>query len=543
MFRIIKVFIVCLLVLLFRSEDLSAAWPWGDANTLVTINGEAYTPEDYKRWWGLWKEKKDAVPEDPQSFIEWKLLAQEARSMELDQLPSYQRKVRVYLKSRGRMHLKYDEVDSQIQRATEQEIKARYDSDYSPIWLGTSLYFDSLDKANDAYRSVSEKTLSVEELIHQEPADGGPVKRQQNIIRPINIKHGKNPIAAAVQDLAVGEISEPVPYSGHVYFVFVLQERIDFDPDDFAKRKKSIRENLIKKRQAILTNELIEKLKKKYNVQVDEKLFAKTTGDLSGEILNRPIVTTSNGNIPLYLLVKDIRKNEQINKRKLSLERQEIRKAGLLNGMIAEYLLTWEARGRHYEEKPPLKWSYEFYQENRLIKELENEMLHRQISITDEDIAEYYKLHLEKYRGPSIASIAMLEDEGSLIKRIWEEISLGQDFFIVAKRYYTMAIPIKDIVIQELSPELVEPIQKLSIGEVSSPIELGEKYALVKLINRQPAKPLPLKSVGKSIKQEIYKEEYSGLRQAYVEKILEQSQIELNKRVWKNLYREMTSGN
>jgi parvulin-like peptidyl-prolyl isomerase len=106
-----------------------------------------------------------------------------------------------------------------------------------------------------------------------------------------------------------------------------------------------------------------------------------------------------------------------------------------------------------------------------------------------------------------------------------------------------MAIPIKDIVIQELSPELVEPIQKLSIGEVSSPIELGEKYALVKLINRQPAKPLPLKSVGKSIKQEIYKEEYSGLRQAYVEKILEQSQIELNKRVWKNLYREMTSGN
>ena len=211
--------------------------------------------------------------------------------------------------------------------------------------------------------------------------------------------------------------------------------------------------------------------------------------------------------------------------------------------MIVDYLLTWEALGRHYEEEPPFKWSYEFYQENRLIKELENEMFHKRISITDEDAAVYYKLHSGKYLGPDIVSIAMLEDEESLIQRIWEEISLGQDFFIVAKRYYTNAIPIKDIDIKKLSPELAEPVKKISAGEVSSPIKLAEKYALVKLINRQPAKPLPLNSVRKSIKREIYSERYSGLRQAYVEKILEQSQIELNKRAWQNLYKEMTSGN
>jgi hypothetical protein len=541
MFKLIQTSIICLLVLVFGCGDLFAAWPWGNAETLVTINGSDYSPEDYERWWGVWNEQKGKLPDKSEPFIEWKLLVQEARSMELDQLATYKRKIDVYLKSRTRMHLKYDEVDSQVQQVTEEDIRSRYDLDYSPVRLGISLYFNSLEKATDAYKDISEGVISVEELLHRKPGEGGAMRQQQNIIRPMNFRIGENPIAKAAQGLEVGGVSSPVRY-GQSYIVFYFLEQISFDPGDFAKKKKSIKETLIRERQAMLTGSLIAKLKKKYNVQVDEELFSQATADLSGEILNRPIVTTSNGNIPLFLLVKDLKKEARIASKKLTGEQLKNIRSGLLNGMIAEYLITWESLGRHYEEKPPFKWSYEFYMENRLIRELENIMLHKAISVTDEEVMEHYNLHLDQYMGPSIVSIAMLEDNEDIIKKMWKEISVGQDFFVVAKRYYTKVIPIKDVVLEKLSPELVDIIENLSIGEISPPVELGKKYGMVKLINSKPAQPKPLKSVEKLIKQEIYGEKYSGLRQAYIENLLEHSQVDLNQRAWEKLKRKMASG-
>ena len=114
MFKLIQTCIICILISGFCCRDVNAAWPWSGKDKLVTINGIDYSSDDFKRWWGLWNEEKGRLPDDPQPFIEWKLLAQEARTMELDQLGSYRRKLEVFLKSRTRMLLKNEEVDSKI---------------------------------------------------------------------------------------------------------------------------------------------------------------------------------------------------------------------------------------------------------------------------------------------------------------------------------------------------------------------------------------------------------------------------------------------
>jgi hypothetical protein len=537
MFRIIHFFLICFVIVLFNCNSVSAAWPWGDANTLVTINGEAYTPDDYKRWWGFWKESRNAVPEDPQDFIEWKLFAQEALIMELDQTPSFKRKVHVFLKSRTRMQLKYEEVDSRMQPVSEPDIRARYDRDYSPISLGTSLYFDTMEKASTARREIVEGTISVNVLLHRKGTEGGPVRSQKSMIRPLNYRAGKNPIGKAVQGLAVGEVSDPLPF-GHLFVLFVLEEQIDHDPDDLDKRKKSIRDILIKARQAELTSELLTRLQEKYEVKIDEDLLAGASADLSGEILKQPIVTTSKGDIPLYLLVKDIRKEDRVvpstDEKVL-----DMRKRGLLNGMIMEYLITWESLDRHYEEKPPLKWSYEFYKENRLIVEFESRLIKKQISLSSENIEQYYNRHIERYAGSPTASIALVEEKEELINKIWKEINIGQDFFIVAKRYFTKVIPVKEIALDKLSPELLAAVEKLTVGEVSSPFKMGNDFGLVKLIDLHPAAPLPLLQVKKTVKKELYTEKFDALRKVYMEKLIEQSEIELNQRAWNRLKKDI----
>ena len=187
------------------------------------------------------------------------------------------------------------------------------------------------------------------------------------------------------------------------------------------------------------------RLKKKYQVVVDEDLFAMASADLAGDILRKPIVTTSKEDIPLAILVKDLRK-EKMARPNADDETLKIRKRGLLNGMLMEYLITWESMERHYEEKPPLKWTYEFYKENRLIRELEDRRIKKQISVTEKDIEQRYMANLAKYTGSPVVSIALLEDNEELIRKIWQEISMGQDFFVVAKEAFVemgYTLPIK----------------------------------------------------------------------------------------------------
>lgn len=539
MYRVIQTVLFGFLVLALGCKDVSAAWPWSDNKNLLTINGVEYSGDDYKQWWNLWNENKNNRPESPQDFVEWKLLSQEARSMELDELPAFKDKMETYLKVRSRIYLKHEEVDSRIEKITEEDLKEIYNKDYSPIWLVLSLYFETLEKATAAYRGLSDKTVLLEDLLKPENLELKPHKWHQNIIRPYNFNRGTFQAAASVKKLAVGELSEPQPFN-NLYVVFLLKDYIEHDPHDFEKQRKNIKEELFKEKQARLTYELLEKLKKKYNVKVDEELLAMATVDSRGEILKRPLVTTSKGDIPLYLLIKDLRKEQKVIKN-MDDAAIEARKQGFLNGMIAEYLISWESADRHYEDKSPLKESYAFYAENRLIKELENVMLRKHILVSADDIANYYKLHPEKYSGKGSVSIAMLQDKQDTIQKIWDEINDGQDFFIVSKRYYTDVVPIKDVAVEKLSQAMAHIVENLAIGEVSSPFQHGRDLAIIKLINRHTAAPMPLEKVSESIKKELYQEKFLESRQNYIDRLLEQSQIDINERSWKKLQDELSS--
>ncbi len=98
--------------LVLSSENL-LAWPWGPPK-LVTINEQVYTSEDFTHWWASWKEADSLLPNALEEFIDWHLLAQESKTMELFRSPSYQKKIQTFLKVRAMLLLKKDTVDSKI---------------------------------------------------------------------------------------------------------------------------------------------------------------------------------------------------------------------------------------------------------------------------------------------------------------------------------------------------------------------------------------------------------------------------------------------
>ena len=159
------------------------AWFFGD-NTLVTIDGEKYSTEDFKRWWTFWNTENSSLPESPDSYVNWLLLSREGARMELDQDPGFKRQTRVYLQSRGLLKLKYEAVDSRI-KVTDEQIEERYQSEFLPRWLVKRLNFKDEEGALAAWAEIKAGTQSVEQIVERDVAEGGTESTNESWIRPI----------------------------------------------------------------------------------------------------------------------------------------------------------------------------------------------------------------------------------------------------------------------------------------------------------------------------------------------------------------------
>ena len=135
----------------------------------------------------------------------------------------------------------------------------------------------------------------------------------------------------------------------------------------------------------------------------------------------------------------------------------------------------------------------------------------------------------------------MIDDEKNLVEKIWQEINQGNDFLVVAKRYYTDLVPVKDIEVGKLTPEVAAVVQKIEIGEVAPPFAgKGDRVMLVKLLDRKPGDTKPFESVKGDILRELMPKKYKQLKQEYIEKVVAYSEIEINQKAWDKLIADQT---
>jgi parvulin-like peptidyl-prolyl isomerase len=538
MYRVIRIAIIVFnLLILLNVSTVYAAWPW-KPDHLVTINGLSYTGTDYKHWWDFKREPDSKVPETPQSFIEWKLLVQEAISMELDLEPRYQKEMQTFLGARSRLLLKNETVDSKI-KITEDDIMARYESDYSPIWQMNLLYFESAEKAQAAYNGMENKTYSYQAFENFSKDEGGPIQIKKGKFRPKNFKTNKE-LLEDVKRLSVGEVT--VPHQLGDYFVLFYLVDLELpEPNEFETKKQYMREIAWKQKQAELTYELIDELKIKFDVRVDEDLLAKTDVNLRGEILTKPVVTTKVENIPLGVLVKDLRSEYKMRQKDdwTEAQKQNIIE-GLLNGIIADYILKWEAQERRYEEHPPFKWDYEFYKEKKLIREMEKRLIASQITVNDQEINAYYKERLDQFRPPPILSLLLLYGEKEKVERAFPDIINGKDFAVTGEKYQVAFNPMYNIPARQVAPLVRQKTATLDPGAISQPFEMNKDYYIVKLVDRKIQEPVPVEKVKDKISIRIKNEKFIKLRQQHVDMLLERSEISVNRKEWDKLKENLT---
>lgn len=545
MYRVVSQLLILLLcAFVFSAGDVCAA----RNKTLVTIDGTVYTNQDYRTWWSFWREPGMAFYDSPQEFIDFHLLAEQGRHMELHLSPDYQRKVFVFLKVRALAALKKEEVDSKI-KISEEQIKVEFEKEYSPVWNIQVLSYDEEAKAKTTFEKLQgfngQKAgrLVFADLGGVKPDDGGAVAYEDVEVNPLMI--AKVPESdkwlKAISGLDKGFVSEPLFLEKSGRYIVIRLDDITFPGKEvFAEKKATIRKKMEKKEISRLTGELMERLTDKYHVRIDDELSQSVTmdGDYPKDFLMKKVVEMDGGSLSVEMLIYNMKRQQPL---RMTLPEDRL-KNGVINAFISNYLTDTEALSRHYEKKQPIKGIYEFYKDNTLIKFL-NARIKERLVVEDSEVEDYFNLNQAEFTRPERISYLIIEEQKSFLMEISKAVSQGADFFDQA-RERSFDPQIKTMEVDSIRPELAVELAKLQKGETGKPFPYESGYAMLKLIDRVESKVAPFDDKMRGmIKKTLSEKKYAEAKAVYLEKAQSLAQVKVNQRVWNKLKKEYNNAN
>jgi len=534
MLRISRIILFACLIIMTPAHILSAGWSQSD--TLVSIDGDTYTPEDYENWWANWREEGMKVDETPDPFIDWTLLYREAEKMRLFDNPEYQRKIMVFLKFRSLMMLKHDEVDSKI-NITEDKRWTRYKKEYSPLWKVNFIFFKDKDNAAAASAKIADGTITVEELHNLKPEEGGAFSVSSKSLRPGNTHPEWQEI---ILNLKKNSFSEAIPWQDG-YVILHLLDVIDEDRHDFEKLGETIRRELWKEEERKYTAQLLDKLMKKYKVDVDRARIKEIDSNApDDQFSNKPLVKTSFGDVSEKDFIAMLRKYGKFRQDSgfKDDEKFDIKERSL-NDMISQTLTTHEALERHYEKEEPFKNTFTFYSRHRMVKMFEEKVIQPEVIVSDDDIQQYYKEHPEEFTTSETVKLVIIKGDEDELQKVWSAVITGADFMVFASQQAQHGSPVVEMKVDQMDTVVRETVQRLSKGEVSQVVPIKGQFALLKLLEKYPAQIISLDHARINLKVKLQEKKFNETRAAFVKRIRNASEIHVDKKTWQKLRKEL----
>lgn len=527
-----------LLLLSLPVADAAAFW---GGDYLVQINGEEFTEQDYRHWWREWREPGMAVHESVDPFIDFMLLAQEASDMQLSENPRYKKKLEVFLKVRALMQLKAEEVDAHKTIPSREELWQAYQQEYTPILDMQMVAVQEEEQAN-VIKQFMEQGVAFEQLA--EAAGLADVAEQLESTGPMRYTRIPEALRTVALQLKPSEADGPVRY-GHAWYFLKLKERQDGNEEDFESLKQNLIRSSLKKQENELTQKLLERLKKEYQVDVDQALVDSIGPEgPAPEDAEKIAITIEELKISASFVFASIEKTQKTRGHaKREAEVFDNSKKRVVNDILVQVLTEQAALDRHYEKVPPLKHVFDFYRKYRLIKEFEDTVVRPQVKVADADIEAYYRDNREQFSQQGLLEYAQVTtNERELADKISSQLKNGADFFSVMEPISPSGVPIKKEPLARLKPVLQEAVSELSSGQIATVVD-GPNTYFIKVVRAAETKLMPLEQVREMIVKSLEQQFYNDIRDNLVQQLRDRSSIKVNNRDWKSLRKQLLEEN
>ena len=526
--------------LILMSAVPAKAWLFGDS-ALITIDGTEYTAEDFKRWWSVWKEDGMTLPETPDPYIDWLLLAGEGRNMQLDSDPGFERATKVYVMSRALLKLKYEEVDSQI-KVTDAEIRARYDKDYAPRWGLEGIEFKDKAAAAAAWEELKSGKVTLAALLERDQESGGPVRTAETWLRPKDLEKASK-WQAIYADLEVGEVVEPKKL-GESMVLWYLKEVKQADDEDFAAVREEISKKIWKEQEISLTRGLIDNLRNKYEVKIDDARLAALDIQADDETFTDATVISNNqqnvSEKDFVAVMRRVLKTRPMLAGALQDEQatQDLKEEAAYN-IIAQSVTNWESLDRRYEEREPFKSEYDFNYDHRLTLMVQQRMFSQKVEVAEDEIKQYYEQNKSRYSVPTQVELYIIDETQGPIDKVWADFTAGKSVDKVFQEYFEKTPKLQKIPTNHLDPDVKTVVSNLSEGETSSIFTAQGIRVMVHLLKRSPETVIPFDRVKDTISQDLQQKKIKSLEKDFLNKIRTNSEIEIDQDEWQDVRKEL----
>ena len=540
-----------------------------DDSTVVEIDGTGYSAADARNWWLNWRDEGMAVPATPDPYIDWLLFVHEAERMALFDDPQYQHDVNVYLKVISLVNLKNEEIDSKVDYS-EEKLWQFYEEQFSPKRLVNVLIFKDQESAEKTRADLAAGRVTIADMVKI----AGERSKQEQAQNPhgdstidvtalkqlsgsgehllgVQEKVVKRPYATeqswrqAITGLDKGDFSQPFAWQGS-YVVLNLADTVAGDKEEFAKMQSDVRNRYRKYREAALTVALIEKLKKKYAVQIDqERINALDPAAPPAEFSDAPVITFSTMTVSEKQLMEKVSQDVEFNKQ-YGFKAEEIGSLvkRVVEGVVSQTLITLESLDRHYERKSPTKEVFEFYQRNRLVKMLDEQIRSQGEEVSDQDIATYYQEHHDDFVKPHMYRMAVIEGDEKELKKIWLDVEVNKkDVMVVAEERLGHKPLVQSYPSNHLAPEVKSRAQALATGDLSQVFPSGKGFAMLYMVESIPPQTARLEDNKDKIAEKLRQERYAAAKDSYLKALREKAKIDINGKAWDQLRKELVKDN
>lgn len=504
---------------------------WGKDDPLITVNSVEYQVQDYLDWWQEWREGPE-LPISPDEYIDWLLLATEAKQMQLQDQPLYKKKVDVFLKVRSLMLLKKESVTDKTQWPNEERLQQIYQSEYTPIWqLRTITFKDRLQLDAFMAQVQSSSEPSTETILAELPEQFG----KAILSSPVSERQSKLPeeISVLVEQNRSQQFTNPYFWNNTWQIIEILGFS-EGSEHDFSSQRDAIHHHEIKQQQARLTAELLKNLIEKYQVEIDRNVIRSITYEgVPDENADKIVLSFLNYKISATELhrvaVKQYQSFSGYETNGVQFEKMVMR---VLNDIISQNLTNIEALNRHYELKRPFKPTYEFYINNRLIKELELKLIAPYLTISDEEQRTSYEQLKKEFDAPDIIEIIRVETSDSglalrLNNKLRQGVPYKKALLPLAPNGYTS----EKLSLQKYSEQTQQQISELSAGQ-SAMFEEEGNYVFIQIVKIEQQKYPSFDEIKSVFSTQLKQQRFTKLRQELISKLRNLSTIEVNQHQW-----------
>lgn len=176
-------------------------------------------------------------------------------------------------------------------------------------------------------------------------------------------------------------------------------------------------------------------------------------------------------------------------------------------------------------------------------RELVGREIREKLIVSEEQIAAYYEANKKNYERPGSAHIASIflvpasQDAGQgvdeLLKKgeaIRERISRGEKFEDLAREFSNGpgandGGDLGNIPLTDVDKKILDVINTLKDGEVSNPVNIGNRVQIIKLIKKVNSGHTPLEEVRDEIHEKLYNNEMEKRYKEYINKLKKENYI------------------